>query len=299
MRKQSTGDFRVSDMEAKVVDINGDVVRDWRRFNPEGHRTIAVGVSVLHAYELMRLYREAGITAEAVDGKTPAGERKAIFARFRSGATTVLCACAVIDEGLDVPEATCLQITRPTASIRLYRQLIGRVLRPAPGKTEALIIDHTDNWERMPLPDAVIDWSLFQEKVEVQEKPRKADPETGEIKEVEIIEEGEEAPGVNQNGVELVEITAELLANSRPIVARKMLNERLAAELQAVEAGVMAAENLRSWVSRTEVLDDELIHRLGVALGMAPGWSAGQVMLNLLQTRQQETQAIKRLQRVA
>lgn len=299
MRKQSTGDFRVSDMEAKVVDINGDVVRDWRRFNPEGHRTIAVGVSVLHAYELMRLYREAGITAEAVDGKTPAGERKAIFARFRSGATTVLCACAVIDEGLDVPEATCLQITRPTASIRLYRQLIGRVLRPAPGKTEALIIDHTDNWERMPLPDAVIDWSLFQEKVEVQEKPRKADPETGEIKEVEIIEEAEEAPGVNQNGVELVEITAELLANSRPIVARKMLNERLAAELQAVEAGVMAAENLRSWVSRTEVLDDELIHRLGVALGMAPGWSAGQVMLNLLQTRQQETQAIKRLQRVA
>ena len=77
-----------------------------------------------------------------MDGTTPAPERDRIFADFRSGAITVLCACAVVDEGLDVPEATCLQLLRPTRSLRLYRQLIGRVLRPAEGKEEAIIIDH-------------------------------------------------------------------------------------------------------------------------------------------------------------
>jgi superfamily II DNA or RNA helicase len=158
------GEYALNELEERVTTVQGNVLRDWHRFNPEGKSTICVGISVEHAHALAGLFSGAGVTAAAVDGTTPAAERDRIFTDFRFGAITVLCACAVVDEGLDVPEATCLQLLRPTRSLRLYRQLIGRVLRPAEGKEEAIIIDHGGSWRHLPLPDDHIDWSL-QEKV--------------------------------------------------------------------------------------------------------------------------------------
>ena len=99
LRKRG-GDFATSDLEQRVVAINGNVVPDWQRFNPTGASTIAVAVSVEHAHQLAALYQGAGITAAAVDGTTPTAERRRIFDGFRAGSITVLCACAVIDEGL-------------------------------------------------------------------------------------------------------------------------------------------------------------------------------------------------------
>jgi hypothetical protein len=59
-----------------------------------------------------------------------------------------------------VPEAGCLQLVRPTKSLRLLRQLQGRVLRPSPGKEKALLIDHGPSWCDLPPPDEEIAWSL-------------------------------------------------------------------------------------------------------------------------------------------
>ncbi|MFO0000674.1 MAG: DEAD/DEAH box helicase, partial [bacterium] len=143
--KRRSGEFISSEVEGRVVEINGYIVRSWLAANPQRLPTICVAVSVTHAHEVAELYRAAGISAEAVDGKTPKEERRRIFERFRQGRLTVLVACAVVDEGLDVPEATVLQVLRLIGSLRLWRQLIGRVLRPADGKEHAIILDHTDN----------------------------------------------------------------------------------------------------------------------------------------------------------
>lgn len=292
LRKSSTGDYSVEDMEEKVKEINGDIVRDWRTFNPNGDRTIFVGVSVDHAHAVSNMFREQGIPAEAVDGKTPKGERHAIFERFRSGATRVLCACAVVDEGLDVPEATVLQLTRPTASIRLYRQLCGRVLRPSPGKTLATIIDHTTNWKDLPPPDAAIQWDLCQERVEVEEpKTAKRDPDTGEvIQEALIVPVG--GPEITENGVELQDVTASLLLKARPNMARKIMNDRVRA---AINEG-QAPARLRQFINMTAILDDEVIYMLGEAAMMPQGWSQGQIMLNLIQSPKQRDTATVRCQ---
>ena len=187
LKKASTGDYRTKDLEELGNAILGEIVPTWQKHNPQGLATITVACSVKHAYELAALYRDAGIKAKAVLGETPKAERDQAFADFRSGKLTVLVACAVIDEGLDVPEATVLQITRPTASLRLYRQLAGRVLRPAPGKEKAIIIDHTDNFMRLPLPDADIEWELHSPAKESKAraivvdgdeiKPEAADPQ--------------------------------------------------------------------------------------------------------------------------
>ena len=154
------GDFDVKQLQQRVVGIAGDVVATWQKLNTDRMPTLCVGVTVDHARELAAAFRSAGISAQAVDGETPTTERDRIFADFRGGRLAVLCACAVVDEGLDVPEAGCLQLVRPTKSLRLLRQLQGRVLRPSPGKEWALLIDHGPSWGELPMPDEEIAWSL-------------------------------------------------------------------------------------------------------------------------------------------
>ncbi|MEA5443337.1 DEAD/DEAH box helicase [Cyanobium gracile] len=158
--RTTRGDYDISELGLRVVGLAGSVVRDWLRLNTSRMPTICVGVSVEHAEELAAAFRAAGIKAVAVDGKTPTAERDRIFAAFRAGEIQVLCCCALVDEGLDVPEAGCLQLVRPTRSLRLLRQLQGRVLRPSPGKVRALLIDHGPSWRELPPPCEEIAWSL-------------------------------------------------------------------------------------------------------------------------------------------
>ena len=286
MRRRG-GDFVVADMERRVVEIDGDIVRDWRQFNPAAQQTICVAVSVEHAHHVAGLYREEGVAAEAVDGETAKPERRAIFERFRRGQITVLCACAVIDEGLDVPEATVLQILRPTASIRLWRQLIGRVLRPAEGKAEAIIIDHTDNWSRLPPPDAAMDWQLNAEVQQPREKREAVvDQLTGEVRSEEPLPPVE----VAETGSQMVEITPELMATRHPATARRLANERCRAEIQ------QGARELRRWLQHLDILEDETLLALEPALGLPKGWAQGQMMIRLLLSPKQVLAATKRLQ---
>lgn len=154
------GDYATDQLNERIVAINGSVIRDFKRFNPDVKPTIAVTVSIDHAFELQGIYEEAGYSAKVVIGSTSQNERQEAFKRFESGELKVIVSVALIDEGLDLPAATCLQLLRPTRSIRLYRQLIGRVLRPAEGKSHALIIDHGGSWRHLPLPDEEVEWSL-------------------------------------------------------------------------------------------------------------------------------------------
>jgi superfamily II DNA or RNA helicase len=80
--------------------------------------------------------------AEHIDGTTPSDERDAILARLASGAVEVVCNYGVLTEGWDSPTASCVVLARPTKHHGLFRQMVGRVLRPAPGKTDALVLDH-------------------------------------------------------------------------------------------------------------------------------------------------------------
>ena len=154
------GDYDLKELGLRIVGLAGSVVRDWLRLNTSRLPTICVGVSVEHAKELAAAFQAAGIVAVPVDGKTPTTERDRIFAAFRAGEIAVLCCVSIVDEGLDCPEAGCLQLVRPTRSLRLLRQLQGRVLRPSPGKDRALLIDHGPSWRELPPPCEEIAWSL-------------------------------------------------------------------------------------------------------------------------------------------
>ena len=84
---------------------------------------------------------DAGIPTETIIGTTPNEERQEIFARHRTGETQVLSNCMVLTEGWDAPHTSCAIIARPTQAAGLYVQMVGRVLRPYPGKADALVLD--------------------------------------------------------------------------------------------------------------------------------------------------------------
>jgi hypothetical protein len=114
--------------------------------------------SVALAHETATALSEAGISAEALDGTTPIEARRAMLRRLATGQTQVLANCMVLTEGFDEPRVACIVNARPTESRALYQQMIGRGLRPYPGKTDCLVLDLVANSTRHELVTAA---SLF------------------------------------------------------------------------------------------------------------------------------------------
>lgn len=85
--------------------------------------------------------REAGWKARYISGKTPKEERRRLLDAFRKGLIDVLCNAQLLNEGTDIPRASCVVLARPTRSWNLYCQMVGRALRLYPGKEKALILD--------------------------------------------------------------------------------------------------------------------------------------------------------------
>lgn len=117
------------------------VVESHKRY-ADGRQCLAFTASVQGAYDLAEHFQAAGIVAVAADATTDRLERKKLLADFMAGRVQVLCNMGLFTEGLDVPAVSCIHQVRPTKSDALYTQIIGRALRPLPGKADALILDY-------------------------------------------------------------------------------------------------------------------------------------------------------------
>lgn len=107
-----------------------------------GRKAIAFTVSVDGAHTLAEKFNAAGIPAAAIDGTTPKEERRSILRRFGMGEIMVLTNCAVLTEGFDQPDVSCVHMVRPTMNRSLFIQCVGRGLRTAPGKEDCLILEY-------------------------------------------------------------------------------------------------------------------------------------------------------------
>lgn len=116
-----------------------------------GRRAIAFCVSINHAQRLAQAFEEFGIPAGTVDGETPLTERKKLYQQLRSGEIKVLTNVLVLTEGFDLPQVDCILMARPTQSQSLYIQCVGRGARLSPLKKDCLVLDLTDNSQRLRL----------------------------------------------------------------------------------------------------------------------------------------------------
>ena len=145
-------------------------VEAWEREAGNG-LTVCFALGVDHAYAVQAAFGARGIAAEVITGDTGERERAGILGRFRSGETRVLINVNVLREGFDVPAAEVLLCLRPTGSLTLWLQMLGRVTRPKAGGAPALVLDLTDNgvWfrgQRLPYnPETAYKWSLVERSV--------------------------------------------------------------------------------------------------------------------------------------
>lgn len=137
-----------------------------------GRRCVVFGQDIAHARELAERFTVAGFPAACVDGRLASGERAARLADFRAGRLVVLTNVFVLTEGWDAPETEVCIVARGCSAAATWLQMIGRALRPAPGKTDALIVDLRGAVHEHGLPDADRKYSLEGKAIRTAERLR-------------------------------------------------------------------------------------------------------------------------------
>lgn len=162
--RTTAGDWSAGELEAAMMagGLMGDCVQGYID-RGGGFRAVCFAVGIAHSKQLAARFCAAGIAAEHMDGGTPKADRDAILARLEAGLTRVVCNVGVLTEGWDQPSVRCCILARPTGSFALYKQMVGRVLRPHPSG-QPIVIDHAGNLDRHGMPHADVEWSLDDER---------------------------------------------------------------------------------------------------------------------------------------
>jgi hypothetical protein len=141
------------------ANLVGDIVTHWHKHG-ERRKTVCFAVNVAHSIHLRDEFLKSGVRAAHLDGSIPKPDRDAVLGQLASGELELITNCMVLTEGWDMPEASCCILARPTRKMGLYRQMVGRVLRPALGKFNAIVIDHSGAVFRHGFVEDRVDWTL-------------------------------------------------------------------------------------------------------------------------------------------
>lgn len=162
-RVSSRGDYTANGIERANYDrpsvMTAGALRFWQK-HTQDRQTIVYAVSKKHAANLVDLFNEAGVSAELILGDTDPVERAGTIAKFDTGGLQVLVNVAVATEGFDLPDASCVVIARPTESLALYLQMVGRGLRPKTDDGDCVILDLAGNSLKHGLPEDHRKWTL-------------------------------------------------------------------------------------------------------------------------------------------
>ena len=139
--------------------MTAGLLRFWKE-HASDRQTIVYAVSKDHARNLVSVFNDAGISAAELLSDTPEQLRSRTMAEFREGNLKVLVNLQIATEGLDLPDASCVVLARPTLSLALFMQMIGRGLRPKDEGGDCLILDLAFNSVTHGLPEDRRKWSL-------------------------------------------------------------------------------------------------------------------------------------------
>lgn len=131
--------------------VTPQIVNQIVSYGTERKGVMIFAATVEHAREIHGLL-PAG-KAAFISGETPAAERDALIAAFKQQQLHYLVNVAVLTTGFDAPHVDVIAILRPTESVSLYQQIVGRGLRLSPEKTDCLILDYAGNPHDLYMPE--------------------------------------------------------------------------------------------------------------------------------------------------
>ena len=140
-----TPDYVSKQLGKRMCSIVGDVVQSWMEI-ARGRKTVVFACDIAHAETLTGEFTRSGISCRAIHSKSE--DRDEALAQFASGEVTVLVNVNVLTAGFDHPDIRCIVLARPTLSLGMHIQQLGRGLRISEGKDEVKVIDHAGNIAR-------------------------------------------------------------------------------------------------------------------------------------------------------
>jgi len=162
--KTVAGDYH----EGQLAEVMGqavliaDVVQTWKKL-AHCQPTLVFAVNRAHAAQIQKEFALAGVQMGYCDAHIDRIERKVLFDRMARGELAGIVNVGTLTTGVDA-DVRCVVLARPTKSEMMFVQMIGRALRTAPGKSEALILDHADNHARLGFVTDICHPSLLDGK---------------------------------------------------------------------------------------------------------------------------------------
>jgi DNA repair protein RadD len=142
--KSTNGHFLLSDIEELLQDqrrVTPSIVENIVQISKNRKGIIIFTASVRHAEEILT-YLPKGNSAIII-GDTPNEERDKLITEFKAQKIKYLVNVSVLTTGFDAPHVDLIAILRPTESVSLYQQIVGRGLRLSEGKVDCLVLDYT------------------------------------------------------------------------------------------------------------------------------------------------------------
>jgi len=271
----------------------------------KGMSGICFAVNIGHSNLIVRQYLEAGIPAAHVDANTDLTVRRRMFQDLRDKKILVLVNVGIATEGTDIPNIDFVQLARPTKSLALYLQMVGRVTRPlfsaiehaqsdeerramiaASSKPYGIVLDNAGLYLEHGLPDSPYDWKGY---FMGQEKRAKNKPDLIEI--IEFVAEDEDGNTVisrlpkEVEGLKLIEVN---YIEKQKIINLTSLKEfdrglGMFANMPKVnKAGYVAYRNYHEFCRKNSLLmSDEVWSYLNKRLVKDPGEERVRLLNNL------------------
>lgn len=229
------------------VKIDGDLIVDIPQLihrYVDGRKTILFAASRDEGKWIERRCLDTGLNAAYIDGETNKNIRRQILGRLDKGNLQVLVNVDLISEGFDCPSVEAIILNRPTDSITVHLQQVGRVLRKS--ERDAVIIDVYGNTARLGEPDDVYIWSL-QEGVKCERKEKEKEQKKKEVEERKAQEHYTEVQ------IKMVEVASKQIT------------------IRPGTTGMYARDDVNRAVRKCQTFEDIL--GLAKELGYSAGWA--------------------------
>lgn len=142
--------------------IRANIIETYEKY-AKGKKGIIYTINKIHNQHVCESFKKNGNNTYAIDSDTPPEIRNEIVNKFKSGEIEILCNVNIFSEGFDCPDVEFIQLTRPTLSLSMYLQQVGRGFRTHENKSKVIFLDNVGLFNRFGLPSANRKWQYYFE----------------------------------------------------------------------------------------------------------------------------------------